>query len=180
MEVNIGENKILTQISSEPYWIICQAESKLTNERVWFKILSQDLYSDSELVERFHESARISKILRHPNILTYYEHGLEEGLHLIAIEPFEGTQLYDLLSAEKRLPIGRAVHIISQIAKALQYAHINGVLHGALNPYSIYVDHNDFVKVLNFGSHRLVQHLLHKKKKSVETFAQYISARTSN
>ena len=176
MEVNIGQNKILNQVSSEPLWIICQAESKPSGEHVWFKILSQELYSDAELVERFHESATISAALRHPHILTCYEHGVEEGLHFIAIEHFEGKRLIDVLDAEKQLPLERAILIISQIAKALQYAHIHGVLHGALNPNSVFIDQKDFVKVMNFGSSRLMEYLLHSKADdSVLKFAGYIS-----
>ena len=176
MQVNIGQNKILTQVSSDPYWITCQAESKPSGERVWFKILSQELNSDPELVKLFHESAAISSSLEHPHILACYEHGIEEGLHFIAIEHFVGKRLIDLLKIEKRLPLERSKKIISQIAKALQYAHLKGVLHGALSPSSIYIDQNDFVKVTDFGSHHITDYLLHSlADESVIKLAQYIS-----
>ncbi len=160
----IGDNQILTTISEEPFWKLLKAESASSGEQVWFKILSAKYAADRKNVLFFQESAAYSQRLRHPNILPVLDYGSEKKLQFIVMEPFDGTSLARMLKKGVLIDEERAVRIFLQICSALQFAHINGVPHGILTPESIFVNQDDAVAIVHFGSEALVNYLLLEKR----------------
>ena len=79
MKKIIGNNKILTTIYEDTLWRIVKAESVISGEQIWFKILSERLLSHSEIVRDFHQSARLATNLIHSNILPIYDHDSEDS-----------------------------------------------------------------------------------------------------
>src|SRR5262245_25627907 len=65
---------------------------------VALKILDQKFADDAERLSRFRQEARAISALNHPNILTVFEIGFEEGLHFIVTEYVEGKNLHELIS----------------------------------------------------------------------------------
>jgi serine/threonine protein kinase len=156
MSIHIGENRILTTISEEPFWTIVKAESVTSGDQVWFKVLRENYAKNQVMVARFHQSAETNLALHHNNILPVIQHGVEESVHFAVLQPFFGTKLSDLAKRHERLSEDRAVHIFLQICEALQFAHLRGVLHGALTSDCIYVDQEEQVVVTHFASEQLV------------------------
>ena len=161
MPVFIGENRILTTISDEPLWSVVKAESAESGEQIWFKILNDRYSHDEEMVARFHESARLNAPLKHPNILSPELEGSSGSIHFALIKPFMGNKLSDLLKRGEAISPQRAITIILQIAKALQHAHLSGIMHGALTADCVYLDSEDLLVVTHFASDKLVEYAIH-------------------
>ncbi|BBZ37181.1 serine/threonine-protein kinase [Mycobacterium conspicuum] len=97
------------------------------------KILSAELSLDQQFRARFTREADLAATLNHPNIVTVFNRGETEGGHLwIAMEYVEGTAANDI--ARANLTPGRIVRIITDVAKALDYAHSRRILHRDIKP----------------------------------------------
>lgn len=109
-----------------------------------------------EIRDRFLRDAEAAQVLRHPNIVEVLDTGkLEDGGVYSVMELLDGQNLKTVLEEEGRIGPGRAVHIASQVCRALGTAHEMGIVHRDLKPGNIVlVAHEgdlDFVKILDFG-----------------------------
>jgi len=89
--------------------------------------------------------------LNHPHIVPVYAAGNEGSLHFLAMELIDGENL-EIYAARKKVGPRRATEIVRDIARAVAYAHANGILHRDLKPANILVKrHNGHVWVTDFG-----------------------------
>jgi eukaryotic-like serine/threonine-protein kinase len=97
------------------------------------KVLSSELSRDADFRARFIREADVAAGLDHPNIVSIHRRGEFEGQLWIAMQFVDGTDADAALRAGTMTP-ARAVYIISQVAKALDYAHQRGVVHRDVKP----------------------------------------------
>ena len=126
------------------------------NKRVAIKLMARDLASNREALARFHREAEITSHLGHPHLVTVFDFGqAESGEPYLVMEYLEGEDLDHRLRRVGRLPIETTVHVIRQVASALNAAHDQGVVHRDLKPGNVFLvqipGEPDFVKVLDFG-----------------------------
>lgn len=86
---------------------------------------------------RFLQEIEIAANLNHPHILPLFDSGEADGFLYYVMPVVDGETLQDKLHRESELPIEEAVKIASDVAKALDYAHRNGVLHRDIKPSNI-------------------------------------------
>jgi len=122
-------------------------DSKL-NRMVALKILPWHFVADSERSARFQREARALSALNHPNLVTIYEVGEENGLHFIAMEYIDGQTLASL---REKLSLRELLAIVAQVAEALSAAHQAGIIHRDIKPENIMVRPDGYAKVLDFG-----------------------------
>jgi len=123
---------------------------------VALKILHAEHCRDPRTVRRFELEAKRSAALKHPNTIRVFDFGpTEAGEFFIAMEYLEGRSLAAVLQDRAAMPPDRVVHILSQVLRSLDEAHLAGLVHRDLKPDNIYlleIGHEcDFVKVLDFG-----------------------------
>jgi serine/threonine-protein kinase len=111
---------------------------------------------DAAAVARFEREARLACRLGHPNTVQIFDYGeTPEGKLYYAMEYIKGVTLAQLTAMESSLPIARVVHILRQVAGALEEAHALGLVHRDLKPSNIMIcgkgGLGDLVKVLDFG-----------------------------
>jgi tRNA A-37 threonylcarbamoyl transferase component Bud32 len=100
--------------------------------------------------ERFLHEIEIVARLRHPHILPLHDSGDADGT-LYFVMPFvEGESLRERLTRERQLGVDEALHIASEIADALAYAHAHGIIHRDIKPANIMLESNHAV-VTDFG-----------------------------
>ena len=107
-------------------------------------------------LRRFEQEAYAASSLNHPNILTIYEIGVEDGHHFIATEFIDGESLRQHLSGGT-VELRDAMEIGVQVASALAGAHTAGIVHRDIKPENIMVRRDGFVKVLDFGLAKLME-----------------------
>jgi len=105
--------------------------------------------------ERFYQEARISGTLSHPNIVTLFDIGEENEVPFLAMEYVEGKTIGAVLEEGTRFKPERVVGLVSQVAAALDYAHLRGVVHRDIKPTNLIVNDADKVKVTDFGIAKL-------------------------
>jgi serine/threonine-protein kinase len=101
--------------------------------------------------ERFLLEAKSAGRLNHPNIVTIYDVGETDGTAYIAMEYLQGRELRQVLGDASPLTFRQIAEIVQQVAEALAYAHLNGVIHRDIKPANIIIVRGQVPKVLDFG-----------------------------
>ena len=103
--------------------LVYRAEHLNLRRRAAIKIIAPELAEASGFRERFNREARIAAALQHPNIVTVYDAGEEDGLLYLAMQYIEGSDLSAVLRSQGRLRPYRALDVCRQVAAALDAAH---------------------------------------------------------
>jgi eukaryotic-like serine/threonine-protein kinase len=110
-----------------------------------------------ETKERFSREAKAAGVLNHPNIVTIYEFGEDQGVLYIAMERVKGQDLEELLKQRSITP-GEVLEVLAQVCDGLDYAHQNHIIHRDIKPSNVRVLRDGRrlqAKVMDFGVARL-------------------------
>jgi serine/threonine-protein kinase len=151
-----GAYRITRLIGEGGMGAVYEAMQLRLNKRVAVKLMARDLAANREALARFHREAEITSHLGHPHLVTVFDFGqAESGEPYLVMEYLEGEDLDHRLRRVGRLPIETVVHVVRQVASALNAAHDQGVVHRDLKPGNVFLvqvpGEPDFVKVLDFG-----------------------------
>ena len=127
------------------------ARDLLLDRPVAVKVLFDEFADDSSFVERFRREAQAAANLNHPNIVSVYDWGEEQGTYFIVMEYVEGRSLAEIIRTDGPLHPDRAADIATDVAAALGFAHRNGLVHRDVKPGNVLVTRNGQVKVADFG-----------------------------
>src|SRR4051794_30294608 len=130
--------------------VVYRAEQVQLGRSVALKLLSPDLAADDGFRARFLRESRLMAALEHPNIVPVYDAGEIDGRLYIAMRYVEGRDLASVLEDSGRLPAGRAVALIAQLAAALDAAHARGLVHRDVKPSNALVA-GDRAFLVDFG-----------------------------
>jgi non-specific serine/threonine protein kinase len=151
----LGHYKIRSVIGVGGMGEVYLADDTRLNRKVALKILPAALSDDQERLARFEQEAFTASALNHPNILTVYEFGKEDGIHFLATEYVEGKTLRDKLNGGN-INFYEALDIVQQMTFALSAAHAAGIIHRDIKPENVMIRPDGIVKVLDFGLAKLL------------------------
>lgn len=143
--------EILEEIGSGGMAVVYKAKCQLLNRFVAVKVLRPDLQNDDEFVRRFNVEAQAAASLTHPNIVSIFDVGVQDGLHYIVMEYVEGETLKKYIEKKGVLPWREAVDYAIQIARGLDQAHKNSIVHRDIKPHNIIMTSDGVMKVTDFG-----------------------------
>ncbi|HEY7461130.1 MAG TPA: serine/threonine-protein kinase, partial [Gemmatimonadota bacterium] len=127
MLTRIGKYQIVAKIGAGAMGEVYRAHDPVLFRDVAIKTISAALASDPELRRRFHREAQSAARLNHPNIVTVYDFGDEQGQLYMAMELLEGTDLRDLIARRALRSLDEKLKILEQIAEGLAFAHAKEV-----------------------------------------------------
>ena len=130
---------------------VYRAHDRLLERDVALKVLHQQFLADGEQVERFRREARAVAQLSHPNIVTVIDRGEQEGRQYIVFEYVDGENLKALVEREGPLPERDAIELALQVARALGFAHEQGLVHRDVKPQNVLLNDGGDTKVTDFG-----------------------------
>ena len=147
--------KILGKLGAGAMAAVFKAKQLSLDRKVAIKVLPGKLSENADYVEMFYKEGKAAAKLNHPNIVGAYDVGEAGGFHYFVMEYVEGHTLFDELAKGKIFEEEEAVGIIIQIARALEHAHRQGLIHRDVKPKNIMVDTNGRVKLADMGLARL-------------------------
>jgi serine/threonine protein kinase len=110
---------------------------------------------DDTLAKRFQREARAVAALEHPNIISLFQYGEQDGYYFLAMKYIKGHDLAQeikhLKRRGKKIDLRRALEILEQIAGALDYAHTRGVIHRDVKPSNILLAEDGQAILTDFG-----------------------------
>jgi len=125
--------------------------------QVAIKVLSTHLADNTDDLQRLEREAYAASSLNHPNILTVYEIGTQDGSAFIAAEFIDGESLRHRMN-RRRHELREVLDIGVQVASALATAHAAGIVHRDIKPENIMIRKDGIVKVLDFGVAKVAEH----------------------
>jgi len=130
--------------------------------RVALKLMSPDHLASPSARSRFEREAMAIAQLQSPHVVQVYDYGIDGDAPFIVMELLDGEDLQCRISRLGKIPLPALAGLIAQAAKALTAAHASGIVHRDIKPANIFLaraDHDEVVKVLDFGVAALVSGL---------------------
>jgi serine/threonine protein kinase/tetratricopeptide (TPR) repeat protein len=147
----LGNYHILDEIARGGMGVIYRARQRHSRRIVALKRILAYEADSRETLTRFRREALAAASLDHPNILPIYEVGEDEdGLPFFSMKFAAGGSLRDVAPALRGEP-SRSVALMAKVARAIQYAHAQGILHRDLKPGNILLDGGGEPLVSDFG-----------------------------
>jgi len=151
----IGQYRLIEQIGQGGMAAVYRGYQSALNRYVAVKVLPTHLLQQSDFLRRFRQEATAVASLRHPNILAVYDFGQEDEFAYIVMEFVHGGTLKDRLG--QALNPSLACRITAQIARALDYAHQQGIIHRDVKPANILMPTDDWALLSDFGIAKIVE-----------------------
>jgi eukaryotic-like serine/threonine-protein kinase len=120
------------------------------------KVLSPQYSGDANFVTRFRREAQAAASLNHPNLVSVYDTGTDDGVHFIVMEYVEAKTLADYLAGGGRIMPERSIEIAEAVCDALSVAHAHGIIHRDIKPANVMITSKGDVKVTDFGIARVI------------------------
>jgi len=147
----LGKYKLLNHIGTGGMGSVYLAEHLVMRHKVAIKLLPTHLAAHTSYLERFHQEARASATLNHPNMVRAFDVDHEGNIHYLVMEFVEGADLQAVVSRNGPLPYRTAADYTRQAAAGLGYAHRSGLIHRDIKPANLLVDKTGTVKILDMG-----------------------------
>jgi predicted Ser/Thr protein kinase len=154
----IGRYQLTSTLGRGAMGVVYLGYDEAIDRQVAIKTIHRTLLEGAdgtEWLERFRREVRAAGRCLHPNIVTVFEYGEENGVPYIVMEYVQGRELRDYLKDRRPLPPANAVAVVVQVLHALDHAHACGVVHRDIKPGNIILLADGQVKVSDFGIARV-------------------------
>lgn len=154
----LGRYEIRGELGRGAMGNVFDAWDPVIERRVALKTIRPDQLEGQEvedLKSRFLQEAKAAGRINHPNVVSIYEYGDDQGTAYIAMEFVEGRDLKSLLDSGDTPPLNDSVRIVIDVLAALGAAHEKGIVHRDVKPGNVFVQPNGRAKVTDFGIARL-------------------------
>ena len=151
----LGKYKIVERIGRGGMGTVYKAHDPMLDRTVALKVISGDIDVTDELRARFFREAQACARLSHPNVITVYDMGDEDGHLYIVMEFLEGEELRQVIAQKRNVFLEDKLAMMIEVCDGLDYAHKRGIVHRDIKPGNIYVLRDGHVKLLDFGIARI-------------------------
>lgn len=151
----IGKYDILETIGRGGMGVVHKATDPVLGRLVAIKMMTDAFSDDPELLKRFYREAQSTARLTHPNIVTVYDMGDEEGIPYLVMQYLEGESLHAIIKSRRNMSLLTKANYLLQICHGLQYAHEHRITHRDIKPANIMVLPDGTVKIVDFGIARM-------------------------
>ncbi len=152
-----GRYEIIELIGFGGMAIVFKAYDLVKQKYVAVKILKDEFLQNEDFKRRFRNESKAIAVLAHPNVVKVYDVNFELSIQYIVMEYIDGITLKEYIEQQKLIKWKEAVHFSSQILRALQHAHDNGIVHRDVKPQNIMLLQDGTIKVMDFGIARFAR-----------------------
>jgi len=151
----VAQYTIRSKLGSGGMGDVYLCDDPALSRTVAVKIMHSYDQSDTDIVNRFILEGKALAKLTHPNIVSVFGLGEDNGFLYIAMEHVAGRSLFQI-SRDRSLTIREMISIFSDIAAGLDHAHSHGIVHRDIKPANILVDGNGRAKIIDFGIAKVI------------------------
>ncbi len=150
---SLGEYRILRRLGEGGMGFVYLGYHEGQDAQVAIKVLADHLASNQAFVDRFYREAKNGQLLNHPNIVRTLTVGQDRATHkhYLVLEFVDGPSIHQLLDRFGKLSVGDAVHIVLDVARALEYAHSRNIVHRDIKPDNVLVTQSGVAKLADLG-----------------------------
>ncbi|WP_232548564.1 Stk1 family PASTA domain-containing Ser/Thr kinase [Propioniciclava soli] len=132
------------------------AQDLRLSRTVAIKIMNDGLGDADDFARRFDAEARAAAHLSHPNVVSVFDQGSDDGRPYIVMEYVQGCTLRNLITREAPMEPGRVLDLLEPVCSALAAAHAAGIIHRDVKPENVLISDRGEVKVADFGLARAI------------------------
>jgi serine/threonine protein kinase len=143
--------ELIEKIGEGGMAVVYKAKCNILNRFVAIKILKPEYTNNKEFMEKFRREALATATFSHNNIVNIYDVGSEGNINYIVMELVNGKTLKEYIRENAPLSADSTIKISIQIAKALECAHKNKIIHRDIKPHNILINEDAVIKVTDFG-----------------------------
>ena len=147
----IGKYEILDVIGRGGMGQVYKAIDPTIGRMVAIKKVTSVFSDDPLLLKRFYREAHSTGKLQHPNIVTVYDLGDQDGVPYLVMEYLEGDSLEKVIKEQRPFSLAEKLNIITQVCEGLGYAHQRQIIHRDVKPGNVVVLNDGGVKIVDFG-----------------------------
>lgn len=130
---------------------VYRCNDTVDDREVAIKILKDEYLNNEEFIRRFKNESKAIAMLSHPNIVKVYDVSFGDMIQYIVMEYIDGITLKEYIDLQGVIEWKDALHLTTQILKALQHAHECGIVHRDIKPQNIMLLQDGTIKVTDFG-----------------------------
>lgn len=176
---SLGQYQITEMLGKGGMATVYKATQTTINRTVAIKVLPRALMHDDTFMQRFRREAEVVARLEHFHILPMYDYGEYDGMPYIVMRFLEGGSLQERVR-EGPLSWDQVVHILFQVADALDYAHSRGVIHRDIKPSNIMLDAQGNAYLTDFGIAKVSEGTAHLTGSGIVGTPAYMAPEQSN
>jgi hypothetical protein len=152
-EKSFGRYRVLEELGRGAMGTVYRAVDPLIEREVAIKTLLPSMPDEqmAQVRERFLREAKSAGRMNHPNVVTVFDVGEQDGVAWMAMEILTGRSLQQILRQDERLPFERSAELAAQVADALDYAREFSIVHRDVKPANIMVNAAWRAKLVDFG-----------------------------
>jgi serine/threonine-protein kinase len=152
-----GRYKITGTLGRGGMGIVYKAQDTVLDRTVAFKVLPDTLQENPQALKNFLREAKSAAALNHPNIVTVYDAGEQDGVYYIAMEYVDGNTLKQIVKHRGKISAGGIVHVLTQMSEALAYAHEKKIVHRDIKTANAMWTRERKVKIMDFGLAKVIE-----------------------
>jgi tetratricopeptide (TPR) repeat protein/predicted Ser/Thr protein kinase len=143
--------RILREVGSGGMAWVYLAEDINEGRLVAIKVLYPQFSEDIAYIQRFNREAKLASTLSDQHIVRVLDYGATRDVHYLVMEYIEGQDLRCIIDERGNLPWQESLHLLDQLAMALEHAHLHGIVHRDVKPQNLMITGDGVLKVLDFG-----------------------------
>ena len=151
----LGKYEVLEVVGRGGMGVVYKAVDPEIGRLVGIKMMTGKVISDPGHLKRFYREAQSAGKLRHPNIVTIYDLGVQEATPYLVMEFLEGESLDALIRCGRAISLEEKLNIVIQACNALAYAHEQEIVHRDIKPGNVMLLKDGAVKLVDFGIARI-------------------------
>src|SRR5438067_206766 len=168
----IGKYDVIDVLGEGGMGIVYRAVDNRIGRLVAIKMMTGGYADNPDLLKRFYREAQSTGSLQHPNIVTVYDLGDQDGNPYLVMEYLEGESLDSIINSHRNLSILEKIGYMSDVCQGLAYAHQRGIVHRDIKPGNVMVLKSGNVRIVDFG----IAHIAQLGDKSVTRTGQIIGS----
>jgi tetratricopeptide (TPR) repeat protein len=137
--------------------IVYKADDTVLDRTVALKVLPESLKESPQALKNFLREAKSAAQLNHPNIVTVYDAGEQDGVYYIAMEYVDGHTLKDIIKRRGKIAPKGIVHVLSQMCEALAFAHEKKIVHRDVKTANTMWTRDRKAKIMDFGLAKVIE-----------------------
>ncbi len=150
-EPQYGSYRVLQPLGVGGMSSVYRAVHVESGHEVALKVLPERMAKNPIVLQRFFREARSAASLEHPNIVSIFDQGIDQGRYYLVLEYVQGSDLHEYVQMHGPVSVAEGLRVIREVAEGLRFASARGLIHRDIKPSNILRSEKGELKITDLG-----------------------------